>query len=74
MKLKFKAPNFLKRKASEVISETASRELEGDFHIRINEAEIGMRDKKAYFNFSIEGDMDRRDIMKLIKMAMNEGL
>ena len=72
MKLRFNTPIFLKRKASEVISESVSRELEGDCHIRIHEAEIGMKDKKVYFNFSMEGDMDRSDIMKLIKMAMKE--
>ena len=72
MKLRFKMPNFMKRKTSEVLSKTASKELEGDCFIKVNEAEIGMKDKKVYARFAVEGEMDRKDLMKLIKMAMEE--
>ena len=72
MKLRFKLPNFVMRKTSKVVSDNVSKELEGDCHIKINEAEIGMKDKKVYARFAIEGEMDRKDLMKLIKMAMEE--
>lgn len=72
MKLRFKAPEFVKRKTSETLSKTVSNDLEGDCHIRVNECEFGMKDKKVYARFSIEGDIDRSDFMKLIKMAMQD--
>lgn len=72
MNLRFKAPKFVKRKTSEVISESVSTELGGDCCIKITEAEFGMKDKKVYARFAVEGDIDRSDFMKLIKMAMSE--
>lgn len=67
-----KAPNFAKRKTSKIISEKLSEEMGGDCCVKITEAEFGMKNKKVYARFAIEGDMDRSDFMKLIKMAMNE--
>ena len=70
MKLKLRAPKFVARKASEVVSEKVSAEIGGDCCIKITEAEFGMKDKKVYARFSMEGDMDRADFMNFIKMAM----
>ena len=74
MKLRLKAPNFVKRKTSEIVSEKISSELGGDCCIKITEAEFGMKDKKVYAHFAMEGDMDRAEFMKLIKMALTEGI
>jgi hypothetical protein len=71
MKLKLRAPKFVARKASEVVSEKVSAEIGGDCCIKITEAEFGMKDKKVYARFSMEGDMDRADFMNFIKMAMS---
>ena len=73
MNLRFKAPKFVRRKTSETISKSVSNEIDGDCCIKITEAEFGMKDKKVYARFAVEGDMDRADFMKLIKMAMTEG-
>lgn len=70
MKLRLKAPKFVAKKASEVVSEQISNEIGGDCCVKITEAEFGMKDKKVYARFSMEGDMDRADFMNLIKMAM----
>lgn len=67
-----KAPNFAKRKTSEILSRKVSDELGGDCCIKITECEIGMKDKKVYTRFAMEGDMDRAMLMDLIKMAMRE--
>lgn len=71
MKLRLKAPKWVARKTSEAISKEVSKEIDGDCCIKIAEAEFGMKDKKVYARFAVEGDMDRSDFMKLIKMAMN---
>lgn len=71
MKLKLRAPKFVAKKASEVVSEKVSAEIGGDCCIKITEAEFGMKDKKVYARFSMEGDMDRADFMNFIKMAMS---
>lgn len=72
MKLKLRAPKFVAKKASEVVSEKVSAEIGGDCCIKITEAEFGMKDKKVYARFSMEGDMDRADFMNFIKMAMSD--
>lgn len=71
MKLRLRAPKFVAKKASEVVSEKVSAEIGGDCCIKITEAEFGMKDKKVYARFSMEGDMDRADFMNFIKMAMS---
>lgn len=70
MAIGIKAPNFAKRKTSKILSEKVSEEIGGDCCIKITEAEFGMKNKKVYARFSVEGDMDRADFMNLIKMAM----
>ena len=70
MKLKLRAPNFVARKASEVVSEKVSAEIGGDCCIKITEAEFGMKDKKVYSRFSMEGEMDRSDFVNFIKRAI----
>lgn len=72
MAIGIKAPNWAKRKTSKVVSEKVSNEIGGDCCIKITEAEIGMKDKKVYARFSVEGDMDRNEFMNFIKMAMRE--
>ena len=67
-----KAPNFAKRKTSEILTRKASEELGGDCCIKITEAEFGMKNKKVYARFAMEGDMDRADFINLIKMAIRE--
>jgi hypothetical protein len=69
MKLRFKSPKIVNKATSAVISKKVSNELDGDCHIRFNEAEIGMKSGKVYAKFSVEGEMDRKDFMKFIKMV-----
>lgn len=71
--MKIKLPKFLKSKTSEIVSDAVSEELGGDCHIRLNEVEIGVKNKKAYFHFNAEGEMDIKDLIAVIKMA-NEGV
>lgn len=70
MKLKLKTPKIVNKAASTVVSKQVSEELGGDCCIRFTEAEVGMKDGKVYAKFAIDGEMDRSDFMKLIKMAM----
>lgn len=70
MKLRLKTPKFVAKKASEIVSEKISDEIGGDCCIKITDAEFGMKEKKVYARFSMEGDMDRADFMNFIKMAM----
>ena len=70
MKLRVKSPKWVAKKTSEVVSEKISEEIGGDCCIKITEVEFGMKDKKVYARFSMEGDMDRSDFMNFIKMAM----
>ena len=75
MKLRFRTPKFVAKKASEIVSEKVSEEIGGDCCIKITEAEFGMKDKKVYARFSMEGDIDRSEFMNLIKMVTaGEGL
>ena len=74
MKIRLNTPNFVKRKTSEFVSEKISNELGGECCIKITEAEFGMKDKKVYSRFAMEGDMDRTEFMKLIKMLIAEGI
>lgn len=73
MKLKLKSPKIVNKATSTVISKKVSEELGGDCHIRFTEAEVGMKDGKVYVKFSIDGEMDRGDFMKLVKMFKDEG-
>lgn len=75
MKLRIRAPKFVAKKASDVISKQVSDEIGGDCCIKITEAEFGMKDKKVYARFSMEGDMDRSEFINFVKMAMRgEGI
>lgn len=71
--MKIKLPNFMKRKTSEALSEITSKELGGDCHVRVNDCEIGVKNKKVYFHFNAEGEMELSDIINLIVLA-NEGV
>lgn len=70
MKLKLKSPKIVNKAASTVVSKSVSKELGGECHIRFTEAEIGMKDGKVYAKFSVDGEMNRQDFVKLIKMVM----
>lgn len=72
MNLKFKMPKFAKNATSNVVSKKASEKLGGDCHIRFTEAEVGMRDGKVYAKFAVDGEMNRADLMHLIKMITTE--
>lgn len=65
-----KLPKFLKRKVSKTASEIASREFGHDCRVRINDVEIGVKNKKAYFRANVEGEMDVRDLIAVLKMTM----
>lgn len=73
MKLKLKSPKIVNKATSTVVSKQVSKELGGDCHIRFTEAEVGVKDGKVYAKFSIDGEMDRSDFMKLVKMFREEG-
>ena len=70
MKLKLKAPKVVERKTSEIMSEKVSEGLGGDCRIRLKDVEIGMKEGKVYAHATLDAEMDRRDFMKFIKMAM----
>jgi hypothetical protein len=70
MKLRLRSPKWVAKKTSDVLSREVSREIGGDCCIKITEAEFGMKDKKVYARFSVEGDMDRVDFMEFVKMAI----
>lgn len=70
MKLKLKAPKIVEKKASETLSKSASRELNGDCRIQLKDVEIGMKDRKAYVHMNLDAEMDRSDFVKFIKMVM----
>ena len=73
MTLKIKPPEIVNKATSTAVSKKVSKELGGDCHIRFTEAEVGMKDGKVYAKFSVDGEMDRSDLMKLIKMFKEEG-
>ena len=73
MKLKIKPPEIVNKATSTVVSKKVSKELGGDCRIRFTEAEVGMKDGRVYAKFSVDGEMDRSDLIKLIKMFKEEG-
>ena len=70
MNLRFKAPKFMRNMTSKCISKLATEEFGCDVHIQINEMEVGMRNKKLYTHMSVDADIDRRGIMKLVRSAI----
>lgn len=73
MKLKLKTPKIVNKATSTVVSKQVSKELGSDCHIRFTEAEVGMKDGKVYAKFAVDGEMDRSDFMRLVKMFKEEG-
>lgn len=69
-----KLPKFLQRKASKSVSEIASSEFGRDCHVRIDNVELGVKDKKVYFRANLEGEMDVRDLIAVLKMSMADEL
>lgn len=70
MKLRIRAPRFLRNIASKYISDMLAEELNCGVQIQINEAEIGMRNKKIYSHMNVDADIDRADLWKLIKSSI----
>lgn len=73
MKLRLRTPKIVNKATSTVVSKQVSKELGGDCHIRFTEVEIGMKDGKVYAKFAVDGEMDRGDFIKLVKMFKEEG-
>ena len=69
MNLKFKSPKIVNKATSAVVSKQVSKELGGDCHIRFTAAEVGMKDGRVYAKFTVDGEMDRSDFVKFIKMV-----
>lgn len=69
MTLRFRAPKFVKRAVSKYVSRCLSEDSEVDINFQINAMEIGMRDKRVYSHVNVDADINRKDLMKLIKNA-----
>lgn len=69
MTLRFKAPRFVKNAVSKYVSRCLSEDSEVDINFQINEMEIGIRNKRVYSHVSVDADINRKDLMKLIKNA-----
>ena len=67
MKLRLKTPKFVMSMASKYLSKILTEELECNVLIQINEAEVGMRNKRFYSHMNVDADIDRADLWKLIK-------
>lgn len=69
MKLRIKTPKIVNKATSAVVSKKVSKELGGDCRIKFNEAEIRIKDGKVYAKFAVDGEMDRKDFVKFVKMV-----
>ena len=69
MTLRFKAPKFVRNAVSKYVSRCLSEDSEVDIDFRINEMEIGMRNKRVYSHVNVDADINRKDLIKLIKNA-----
>ena len=69
MTLRLRAPKFVTRVACKYVSRLISEDAGVDVNFQVNEMEIGMRDKRVYTRVSVGADIDRKDLMKLIKNA-----
>ena len=70
MNLRFRAPKFLRNILSRKLSNILSEEYECEAHVQIHEMEIGMRNKNVYIHSSVDTDINRRDLMRIIKDAI----
>lgn len=69
MTLRLKAPKFVMKIACRYISKCLSEDSGVDINFQVNEMEIGMRNKRVYTHISMDADIDRKDLVKLIKNA-----
>ena len=69
MTLRLRAPKFVMRIACKYVSRLISEDAGVDVNFQVNEMEIGMRDKRVYTRVSVGADINRKDLMKLIKNA-----
>ena len=70
MTLRLKAPKLLMNMACEYVSKLISEESGYDVYIQVNEAEIGMRNKRIYAHMNVDADIDRKDLMRIIKESI----
>lgn len=70
MKLRLKMPRFARNMASRYLSKILSEEFGCDAHIQVNESEIGMRDGRVYAHASVDADINRKDLIRLIKTSI----
>lgn len=69
MTLRLRAPKFVMRIACKYISRLISEDAGVDMNFQVNEMEIGMRNKRVYTHISVDADINRKDLVKLIKNA-----
>lgn len=74
MALRLKAPTFLLNLACKYVSKLISEDSGYDVHIQVNEAEIGMRNKRVYAHMNADADIDRKDLMRLIKESIKKSI
>lgn len=72
MTLRLKAPKFVRNAACKYISKCLSEDTGADIGLRINEMEIGMRNKRVYTHINVDADINRKDLVKLIKKCVFE--
>lgn len=70
MTLRLKAPKFVMNIACRYISKCLSEESGMNINLQVNEMEIGMRNKRVYTHIDADADIDRKDLMKLIKKSI----
>ena len=67
MRFRLRAPRFLRNIVSDYISKLMSEESGYDMYIQINEMEVGMHRKRVYAHMNVDADIDRKDLMRVIK-------
>lgn len=72
MTLRLRAPKFVMNIACKYISKCLSEDSGADITVQVNEMEIGMRNKRVYTHINVDADIDRKDLMKLIKKCMSK--
>lgn len=70
MTLRLKAPKFVMNIACRYISKCLSEESGTNINLQVNEMEIGMRNNRVYTHINADADIDRKDLMKLIKKSI----
>lgn len=74
MTLRLRTPKFLRKLASKYVSKLISEDSGYDINIQINEMEIGMRDKRVYARMGVGADIDRKDLMRIVKNSVKDAI